>query len=203
MEPMYKNELQNLQANAVLSIFGLAVQSGCYEMIVQALDTIYDFSQKASKDNLDTVFEKCKPGLEMFLEQIRGVASAQRDYHVLHGNNISAVFASQAKIYTNDNFYKNNTSITSDGTYIYLIIGDSRNPNMFKIGTGLNGSQAGNIYLSVRARDEGELTWAYCQGKLYLRKARATLIGTVTVIDPNDFKVVGELILDLEEEFKE
>ena len=63
-------------------------------MIVQALDVIYDFSQKATQMNLDTVFEKCKAGLETYLEQIIGVANTQRDYHVMHGNNVSAVFAS-------------------------------------------------------------------------------------------------------------
>ena len=123
----------------------------------------------------------------------------QQDYHVLHGNNVSAVFSSQAKIYTNENFYKNNTSITSDGTYIYLICGDARAPGMYKIGSGLNGTMAGHVYLHNRTKDEGELTWAYCQGKLYLRKARATPIGSIIVIDPVDFKVSGELILDLED----
>lgn len=68
MEPMYRIELENLQANAVQSIFGLAVQSGCYDMILQALETIQNFVQKSNKDNLNTIFQKCKPGLEIYLE---------------------------------------------------------------------------------------------------------------------------------------
>ena len=45
------------------------------------------------------------------------------------------------------------------------------------------------------------MTWAYCKGKLYLRRA-GEAIGTVHVIDPNDFKIVSELKLDLEDKFK-
>ena len=34
MDPIYRGELEGLEANAVQSIFGLAVQSGSYEMIM-------------------------------------------------------------------------------------------------------------------------------------------------------------------------
>ena len=73
---------------------------------------------------------------------------------------------------------------------------------MHKIGSGLNGTMAGHIYLTARCREEGNVTWAYCQGKLYLRRAGDKL-GHVTVFDPNDFRVVGELYLDLESQFND
>ena len=88
----------------------------------------------------------------------------------MHGDNISAVFGSQIKIYPNSSLTKNNTSITSDGTYVYLIIGLEKVACMYKIGTGFNGTLAGSVYLSVRSKKEGNLTWAYCQGKLYMRR---------------------------------
>lgn len=73
---------------------------------------------------------------------------------------------------------------------------------MYKIGTGLNGTVAGHVYLNSRCREEGNVTWAYCQGKLYLRKAGDKL-GHVTIYDPADFRNCGELYLDLEEQFKD
>ncbi len=43
MHPDDRDELYELQSNAIQSVFGLAVLSGSFEMIVQALDTIHDF----------------------------------------------------------------------------------------------------------------------------------------------------------------
>lgn len=70
MHPDDRNELYELQSNAVKSVFGLAVLSGSFEMIVQALDTIHDFSKRAKSSNLEAVFTRCKPALESYLEQI-------------------------------------------------------------------------------------------------------------------------------------
>lgn len=81
---------------------------------------------------------------------------------MMHGHNMSAVFASQIKIYPNSNLTKNNTSLTSDGTYIYMLIGLEKNACMYKIGTGMNGTLAGSVYLSVRSKREGNVAWAYC-----------------------------------------
>ena len=73
---------------------------------------------------------------------------------------------------------------------------------MYKIGTGMAGTLAGRVYLSVRSRKEGNMTWAYCRGKLYMRRA-GEAIGAIQVLDPLDFKVTNELNLDIEERFKE
>lgn len=121
---------------------------------------------------------------------------------MLHGDNASAAFSSQVKIYPNSHLTKNNTSLTSDGTYIYMLIGLEKNACMYKIGTGFNGTLAGSVYLSVRSKREGNVTWAYCQGKLYMKKGGTVMDPLVLVIDPTDFRIVGELILDLEPQFK-
>ena len=57
-----------LQANAIQSVFGLAVLSGSFEMISSALSTIQDFTDKASEENVNVVFGQCKPALESYLE---------------------------------------------------------------------------------------------------------------------------------------
>ena len=44
------------------------------------------------------------------------------------------------------------------------------------------------------------MTWAFCQGKLYMRRA-GEAIGAVQVLDPTDFRVVTEFNLDLEAQF--
>jgi hypothetical protein len=73
---------------------------------------------------------------------------------------------------------------------------------MYKIGTGMNGTLAGRVYLSTRSKKEGNLTWAHCRGKLYMRRAGEEM-GAVTVIDPIDFRTVGELSLDLKDQFSD
>lgn len=72
---------------------------------------------------------------------------------------------------------------------------------LYKIGTGMQGTLAGRVYLSRQGQHEGQVTWAFCKGKLYLRRA-GDPIGTVHVLDPSDFKVVDEIRLDLDEKFK-
>ena len=106
------------------------------------------------------------------------------------------------KIYPASQFTKNNTSLTTDGSFIYLLVGQEKRGNMYKIGTGMGATVAGRVYLNVRSRKEGNVTWAYCQGKLYLRRVGEPH-GLVTIIDPMDFRTQGELTLDLEERFKD
>ena len=170
-----RNDLVKVQANAISSIFGLAVLSGSFEMIVHALNTVHDFCERSSKDNLTAVFTECKPVLESYLEQIKGVTMEQEAYHALHGDNISGVFGSQIKVYPAFQFTRNNTSIATDGAYIYLLIGQEKHATMYKIGTGMGDTLAGKVYIATRAKKEGNLTWAYCQGKLYMRRAGETI----------------------------
>ena len=63
-------------------------------MIIQALNTISDFIERATEDNIKQVFDQTKPALESYLAQIVAVASEQRAYHTFHSDNISAVFGS-------------------------------------------------------------------------------------------------------------
>lgn len=58
---------------------------------------------------------------------------------------------------------------------------------MYKIGTGENNTLAGKVYLHTSTEREGEVSWVYCQGKLYSRRANEEL-GQVLIIDPLTFK---------------
>ena len=42
---------------------------------------------------------------------------------------------------------ENNSSITTDGDYIYLYISISQRGGLYKIGTGENGTIAGKVYV--------------------------------------------------------
>lgn len=46
---------------------------------------------------------------------------------------------------------------------------------MYKIGTGENDTVAGKVYLSQQTDREGEVTWVFCKGKLYSRRANEPL----------------------------
>ena len=187
-----------MQANAINAAFGVAVLSGSYEMLVHALNTIHEFTEKATESNVNAVFAQCKPALESYLAQVVEVANKQKAYHTLHGDNISAVFGSQMKIYPNYQFSRNNVSVTSDGAFLYLLIGQEKRAAMYKIGTGVGGTLAGRVEVHTGCKKEGNMTWAYCQGKLYMRRA-GEAIGAVQVLDPADFRVVSEINLDLEQ----
>jgi hypothetical protein len=62
---------------------------------------------------------------------------------------------------------------------------------MYKIGTGENDTIAGKVYLSVPSDKDGDVTWVFCQNKLYMRRAQEEL-GSLTIIDPNTFQVCGK-----------
>jgi hypothetical protein len=59
--------------------------------------------------------------------------------------------------------------LTSDGTYLYLAIGMTKRANLYKIGSGENNTIPGKVYLQSALEREGDLTWAFCQDKLYMR----------------------------------
>lgn len=57
--------------NAISCIFGLAVLSGNFEIIIQALETIHSFEKAATSASLrDAVFSKCSDQLKHYLNQI-------------------------------------------------------------------------------------------------------------------------------------
>lgn len=63
---------------------------------------------------------------------------------------------------------------------------------MYKIGSGEAGTVAGKIYSNANADREGEVTWVYCQGKLWARRVNEGAdLGHLLVYDPLTFKLEG------------
>jgi hypothetical protein len=90
-----------------------------------------------------------------------------------------------------------NTSITSDGTYLYLAIGIQKRAYLYKIGTGEDNTVPGKVYTQAPLEREGDLTWVFCQGKLYLRYHQPSEIGTLHIYDPTTLSKTSEAKLHL------
>jgi hypothetical protein len=91
-------------------------------------------------------------------------ANNQPYEHALRRTNISRVFGiGSMQTLAGPGQNDTNTSLTSDGTYLYVAVGVSSRGCLLKIGSGLNDTIAGKIYLNVTNADrEGEITWVYC-----------------------------------------
>ncbi|CDW79829.1 hect domain and rcc1-like domain-containing protein [Stylonychia lemnae] len=177
-------ELIKTQSNAIISVFGISVLMANHERIINTLETLHEFSQNCKHS--DEVFKQAEPQLKKYLKQMVDFAENQKSLHYLSSNSIHGLI-SIAKYISFNNINENNCSITTDGLYIYLLISIAQRACMYKIGTGENGTLAGKIYLNVPTDREGEITWVYCQGKLYSRRANEEL-GLITIIDPVTLK---------------
>ena len=108
----------------------------------------------------------------------------------MHSQHLSAVYG-VGQLYCTSRLSSRNTSITTDGQYLYLYIGHSQRGAMYKIGTGEAGTIAGKVHLHVSTDREGDVTWVHCQGKLYSRR-KDDEFGNLAVYDPSNFKKLGE-----------
>jgi hypothetical protein len=72
---------------------------------------------------------------------------------------------------TRRNFERSGVSMTTNGIFLYLLIGNSGKGMMFKIGTGERNTMQGKVYIrSSMPKDcYSPYTWTYCKDKLYLR----------------------------------
>jgi len=87
---------------------------------------------------------------------------------------------------------EHNTSITTDGDYIYMFVAIPHKPMMYKIGTGSSDSTiAGKIYVNKRADREGDVSWPYSDGKLFSRRVNEEF-GLITLYDAETLSVIGD-----------
>ena len=179
-----------LQSNAMQILFGLAVLTGGHELIVKALDAMHEFEQKSTKRNADEVFALCQPALKSYLGHIAQTAKGQPAYHAMASQHLSAVYG-LGELYCTRGLSTKNTSITTDGTYLYLYIATSQRGRMYKLGTGEGGTVAGRRYVEVPTDREGDVTWVYCQGRLYSRRTNEEF-GSLVIYDAATLKRLGD-----------
>jgi hypothetical protein len=64
---------------------------------------------------------------------------------------------------------------------------------MYKIGTGATeATVAGKVYAERRGDKEGEVSWTYCDGKLFARRANETEGGLLSLYDAENLAPLGE-----------
>lgn len=104
-----------------------------------------------------------------------------------------------------------NISLTTDGSYLFIYIGVP-NGGMFKIGTGENNTIAGKVYLYNQIFNMEDVSWVFCEGKLFVRSSQIPKVlnialiiifktGQVYIIDPETFKQKEVIYLDCPEIF--
>ena len=134
------------------------------------------------------------------MKRIGGQFFGKNQLRYLDANNVSGVF-SVAKFVSFAQMNEFNTSIATDGDYIYLYLAVPMKPMMYKIGTGTSDKTiAGKIYLSKKAEKEGDVCWTYCQGRLYFRRANEEF-GVVTMYDAETLSLIGDAKLLSEDVF--
>ena len=66
----------------------------------------------------------------------------------MHSQHLSAVYGI-GELYCTSRLSPKNTSITTDGQYLYLYIAHAQRGRMYKLGTGEGGTVAGKKYCEV------------------------------------------------------
>ena len=85
--------------------------------------------------------------------------------------------------------------------YLYLII-SATNGAMLKIGTGMNMTIPGKIYLEKPVYQANEVYWVYVKGKLYLRSHGVYEVGTLSIINPETFELEDKITIQCPELFQ-
>jgi len=188
-------ETRQMQSEALKCLFGAAILTGNHEFIIKALDSFSTYEQKCEWElgadaaaHTKAVFDLSEGALKSFLEQIVLTVQRQPYQHMAQKQHVSGVFGIASQFSTHGQL-ENNTTITSDGKYLYLYIGIHQRSYMYKIGTGEQNTIAGKVYLSVPTTRDGDITWVHCQGKLYSRRVNEEF-GQLQVYDPETLKLV-------------
>ena len=168
---------------------------------IKKLEEIFSFlsSLKEKYNNkFDEIFKKTSKYIIPILEQIRDYSQKLQNHHPI----LSNYQINEAFLINNDNIFApskytlaQNSSITTDGTYLYIVL-SGINGSMSKIGTGYNNTIQGKVYFSKSLYDENEYQWVFLKGKLY---AKIGLSEEISIFDSNNFENLGKIKLLLPE----
>jgi hypothetical protein len=121
-------------------------------------------------ENTEKMVKCIKPVVCHYVKDMLEFMSQHNHYHLIRPDSIQGCFKiAKALPFNAQN--QANISLTTDGTYLYLIMTNFLKGAMLKIGTGENGTIPGKVYLYAPTEKESEIAWVYCKGKLYLRRA--------------------------------
>jgi hypothetical protein len=122
------------------------VLSGNQDLILSALNTLLTFNAEQPAATVEEVFKQAQPDLSKLLGQIAEVVRSAPYEHVSFKNSVSRTFGI-ASLFATHSLSSQNTSITTDGEYLYLAIGLPKRANLYKIGLGGESDTiAGKVY---------------------------------------------------------
>lgn len=222
----YFNELQNLFKSQLeieenqISIYKeylekaievfitVKIHEGSYTNFMDMLNFLRDIYQESQKNEISkikfsvifsNVLEKCQSVFNKLTDYIN---SLNETLPTMRNYNISDLFfISKNILFTPNNrssgpgFSK--ISITTDSTYLYIIIAGVSG-SMLKVGTGINSTEKGKVYLSKQFESDESVTWVLCKSKLYLKKS-SNEIGCLDIININTFQIEGKIKLMINE----
>mmetsp|Transcript_28540 Transcript_28540/g.43142 ORF Transcript_28540/g.43142 Transcript_28540/m.43142 type:complete len:160 (+) Transcript_28540:377-856(+) len=143
------------------------------------------------KDYSQTIFNQIQDSLKTQLKKIQSEFSNRNTVQFLDTANVSGLF-SVAKFVSFAQQHEHNTSITTDGDYIYMYLAIPQKVMMYKIGTGSSDATVpGKIYLEKKCDREGDVSWVFCRGVLYARRVNEEF-GVLSMYDPATFNSLGE-----------
>lgn len=135
---------------------------------MNAIKLLNDISEDLAKANI-SITEQLHMSFGVVLEKIKAYAQATTSLHHLDTFCDEGGFKiPKITYFQKQSFF--NTSVATDGAYIYIYVSSS-NGGMYKIGTGENGTTAGKIYAFAGINKMEEVSWVFCKGKLYLRNS--------------------------------
>jgi hypothetical protein len=192
-----KNQLMSIdktQASAISALIGLSVLSGDFNKILSTLNIIYEVSENYPE--ADNMLEKIQETMMHYVNKLKYLHEETKSYHHLANGSIYGCIPLPKEAvadFQNDS----NSSLTTDGTYLYLFWCSGRG-GLFKIGTGEGNSLAGKVYLHTKSELTGEVAWVYVKNKLYARRVDEPL-GLLHILSPDTFQIEGNVSLHSDE----
>ena len=179
---------------ALSALIGLSVLSADYSRILSTLSIIYEISEKYQ--DADKIVSKLAKTMGHYINQLKNMHNDTKSYHHLAQGSFYGWIALPKEAEA-DFQVETTSSLTTDGTYLYLYWCSGKG-GMFKIGTGEGNSLAGKVYLHAKTELSGSLQWVYLNNKIYARKVDESL-GVLTLISPDNFLTLGTVSLQCDD----
>ena len=129
--------------------------------------------------------------MRRYLIHIQDLLLKRDNHRYLDTTKASGVF-SVAKFVSFAQQHEHNTSVATDGDYLYIFVAIPQKAMMYKIGTGATEATIpGKVYLEKKADRDGEVSWTYCQGRLFCRRVNEEF-GVITLYDAETLNPIGD-----------
>ena len=177
-------------ALALRAFFGIAALSASSDLLIESL-TLFSKAEHICGTHFKDVLDQCRASLSSHMQAIELQLAKRNTVRYLDTTSTSGAF-SIAKYVSFAQQNEHNTSIATDGEYLYMYVAVPQKAVMYKIGTGATEATIpGKIYLERKTEREGDVAWAYCGGKLFARRA-CEEFGLLTLYDAETLDMIGD-----------